>query len=122
VKIPGDRDSDFLSVRGPFQTAANKYDFFFKVLIIGNSGVGKSCLLLRSVQAMFNDNYISTVGVDFKVRTIKIEGKSSKLQIGDAATRIAFTRSRSRSTAARTTSSSSTTSPTANQPTRSNIG
>jgi Ras-related protein Rab-1A len=64
---------------------ANDYDYLFKVLIIGNSGVGKSCLLLRFAENMFSDNYISTIGVDFKIRKLELEGKSIKLQIWDTA-------------------------------------
>jgi Ras-related protein Rab-1A len=65
--------------------AANDYDYLFKVLIIGNSGVGKSCLLLRFAEDMFSDNYISTIGVDFKIRKLTVEDKSVKLQIWDTA-------------------------------------
>ncbi|KAH0792161.1 Ras-related protein RABD1 [Histomonas meleagridis] len=65
--------------------ATNDYDYLFKVLIIGNSGVGKSCLLLRFAEDMFSDNYISTIGVDFKIKKIELEGKSIKLQIWDTA-------------------------------------
>ena len=65
--------------------AANDYDYLFKVLIIGNSGVGKSCLLLRFAENMFSDNYISTIGVDFKIRKMELDGKSVKLQIWDTA-------------------------------------
>jgi Ras-related protein Rab-1A len=70
-------------MRGTFQIAANDYDYVFKVLIIGNSGVGKSCLLLRFAEDMFSDNYISAIGVDFKIHKIEIEGKSIKLQLWD---------------------------------------
>jgi len=66
-------------------TAANDYDYLFKVLIIGNSGVGKSCLLLRFAENLFSENYISTIGVDFKIRKIQLEGKTIKLQIWDTA-------------------------------------
>jgi Ras-related protein Rab-1A len=65
--------------------AANDYDYLFKVLIIGNSGVGKSCLLLRFAEDLFSDNYISTIGVDFKIRKLDLDGKSIKLQIWDTA-------------------------------------
>jgi Ras-related protein Rab-1A len=65
--------------------AANDYDYLFKVLIIGNSGVGKSCLLLRFAEDMFSDNYISTIGVDFKIRKLDLESKSVRLQIWDTA-------------------------------------
>ena len=65
--------------------SANDYDYLFKVLIIGNSGVGKSCLLLRFADDMFSENYISTIGVDFKIRKIQQDGKTIKLQIWDTA-------------------------------------
>eukprot|EP00002_Diphylleia_rotans_P002540 TRINITY_DN1159_c0_g2_i3.p1 TRINITY_DN1159_c0_g2~~TRINITY_DN1159_c0_g2_i3.p1 ORF type:complete len:202 (+),score=50.10 TRINITY_DN1159_c0_g2_i3:77-682(+) len=62
-----------------------EYDYLFKLLLIGDSGVGKSCLLLRFVEDSYSDSYISTIGVDFKIRTIEIEGKTIKLQIWDTA-------------------------------------
>lgn len=61
------------------------YDFLFKLLLIGDSGVGKSCLLLRFAEDAFTDSYLSTIGVDFKIRTIDLEGKTVKLQIWDTA-------------------------------------
>ena len=62
-----------------------EYDYLFKILLIGDSGVGKSCLLLRFADDEYTDSYLSTIGVDFKIRTIEIEGKSVKLQIWDTA-------------------------------------
>jgi len=47
--------------------------------------VGKSCLLLRFADDTYTESYISTIGVDFKIRTIEIGGKSIKLQIWDTA-------------------------------------
>ena len=61
------------------------YDYLFKILIIGDSGVGKSCILLRFAEDTFSDYYISTIGVDFKIRTIEQDGKYIKLQIWDTA-------------------------------------
>ena len=53
-----------------------EYDHLFKLLLIGDSGVGKSCLLLRFADDTYTESYISTIGVDFKIRTIEIGGKS----------------------------------------------
>ena len=60
---------------------AAEYDYLFKLLLIGDSGVGKSCLLLRFADDTYTESYISTIGVDFKIRTIELEGKTVKLQI-----------------------------------------
>jgi len=68
--------------------AANKsaaYDFLIKLLLIGDSGVGKSCLLLRFSDDSFTPSFITTIGIDFKIRTIDLEGKRIKLQIWDTA-------------------------------------
>lgn len=61
------------------------YDYLFKILIIGDSSVGKSSILLRFADGIYTDSYISTIGVDFKIRTITDNDKVCKLQIWDTA-------------------------------------
>ena len=60
-------------------------DYVFKIIIVGDAGVGESCLLRRFADQSFTDNYINTIGVDFKVRTLEIYGKTVKLNIWDSA-------------------------------------
>ena len=48
---------------------------FLQLLIIGDSGVGKSSLLVRFADNTFSGNYITTIGVDFKIRTIDVDGE-----------------------------------------------
>lgn len=64
---------------------AKTYDYLFKLLLIGDSGVGKTCLLFRFSEDAFNTTFISTIGIDFKIRTIELNGKRIKLQIWDTA-------------------------------------
>jgi len=63
----------------------NQYDFLMKLLVIGDSGVGKSCLLLRFAEDSFTPNFITTIGIDFKIKTVEMEGKRIRLQIWDTA-------------------------------------
>uniref|UniRef100_A0A0M3HR47 Ras-related protein SEC4 n=1 Tax=Ascaris lumbricoides TaxID=6252 RepID=A0A0M3HR47_ASCLU len=87
---------------------AKTYDYLFKLLLIGDSGVGKTCVLFRFSDDSFNNSFISTIGkftrshrevflcfanycleallgIDFKIRTIEVDGKKIKLQIWDTA-------------------------------------
>lgn len=66
--------------------ASNKaYDYLFKLLLIGDSGVGKTCILFRFSDDSFNPTFITTIGIDFKIRTIELGDKKIKLQIWDTA-------------------------------------
>ena len=49
--------------------------------MIGDSGVGKSCILLRFADDKFNENFYATIGVDFRFKNITVDNKSVKLQI-----------------------------------------
>jgi len=65
-------------------------DHIVKLLLIGDSSVGKSCLLLRYYDNSFTNNFITTIGIDFKVRTVTLlnkkgEEKTLRLQIWDTA-------------------------------------
>ena len=61
------------------------YEFIFKVLLLGNSNVGKSSLFLRFVDDIWNDTFVPTIGVDFKIKTFDIDEKKIKMQIWDTA-------------------------------------
>ncbi|XP_057857895.1 ras-related protein RABD2a isoform X2 [Cryptomeria japonica] len=61
-----------------------EYDYLFKVLLVGDSAVGKSCLLLRFTEDSYMESYISTIGVDF-IKTVELDGKTIKFQIWDTA-------------------------------------
>ncbi len=57
----------------------------FKILTIGESGVGKTCILRRFVEDKFLKNHLATIGIDFKTKTVKIKNKDIKLKIWDTA-------------------------------------
>ena len=58
-----------------------QFDFTFKIVMIGDSGVGKSCILLRFADDKFNDNFYATIGVDFRFKNLTVDDKQIKLQI-----------------------------------------
>merc|ERR1712137_1301762 len=65
--------------------ADDDYDYLFKVVLIGDSGVGKSNLLSRFTRNEFCLESKSTIGVEFATRTLQVEGKTVKAQIWDTA-------------------------------------
>lgn len=65
--------------------ADQNFDYMFKLLIIGNSSVGKTSFLFRYADDSFTSAFVSTVGIDFKVKTVFRNDKRVKLQIWDTA-------------------------------------
>ena len=67
---------------------ANKgkdYDYIFKIVLIGDTCVGKSCILVRFSDDVFVENYVTTIGVDFRFKTMIVKNKITKIQIWDTA-------------------------------------
>jgi len=61
--------------------AIGRYDIMIKLLIIGDSSVGKTCLLQKFCDGIYSDTHIATIGIDFKIKTIDVENKKIKMQI-----------------------------------------
>lgn len=70
--------------------ADQNFDYMFKLLIIGNSAVGKTSFLFRYADDSFTSAFVSTVGIDFKVKTVFRNEKRVKLQIWDTGNFIIF--------------------------------
>ena len=69
-----------MAARGP------AYEACVKILMVGDSGTGKTCLLLRYAEGTFQPSFITTIGIDFKIKTIEAEGVGRlKVQIWDTA-------------------------------------
>ena len=60
-------------------------EFLFKVIVIGDSGVGKTNMITRFCENQYKASYVTTIGVDFKIKKLKVNGKRIKLQIWDTA-------------------------------------
>ncbi|XP_066932876.1 ras-related protein Rab-11B-like [Clytia hemisphaerica] len=63
----------------------DQYDYLYKIVLTGDSGVGKSCLLSRFTRNEFDVESRSTIGVEFATRSIKVAGKTIKAQVWDTA-------------------------------------
>jgi len=61
------------------------YDYFIKIVLVGNSAVGKSSLMIRYTDDQFKEAYSNTIGVDFRFKTVIVDGARVKLQIWDTA-------------------------------------
>lgn len=68
-------------VKGKGEGGDQNFDYMFKLLIIGNSSVGKTSFLFRYADDSFSNSFVSTVGIDFKVKTVYRNDKRIKLQI-----------------------------------------
>jgi len=64
---------------------SSDYQYIFKLILIGNSGVGKSSILQRYMNKTFEESYKCTIGVDFLMKSIEVKGKTVKLQLWDTA-------------------------------------
>lgn len=63
----------------------DSFDFLFKIILIGDSNVGKTCVVQNFKSGIFSERQQNTIGVDFTVRTVDIEGKKVKMQVWDTA-------------------------------------
>ena len=81
----GTISNSFSSISKEKTNLSKHYDDLFKLVIIGDSGVGKSCILLRFADDTLTDNYYSTIGVDFRFKCVDIGERKCKLQIWDTA-------------------------------------
>jgi small GTP-binding protein len=61
------------------------YDYLIKLLVIGDSGVGKTNMLLKFCENNFMTSHLTTIGIDFKIKTIMIGKDKVRLQIWDTA-------------------------------------
>ena len=66
-------------------TTGKSYDVLYKLLIVGDSNTGKSCLMECFAGEEFNDIHITTIGVEFKICTVELDGMKIKLQVWDTA-------------------------------------
>ncbi|XP_028931122.1 ras-related protein Rab-19 [Ornithorhynchus anatinus] len=65
--------------------ADEAFDYLFKVILIGDSNVGKTCVVHRFISGLYTEKQQNTIGVDFTVRSLDIQGKKVKIQVWDTA-------------------------------------
>ena len=73
------------SLRSRASREQEPFDYLQKIIIIGDSGVGKSNILLRYTEGKFVDNYMMTIGINYVYKVVEVEGVKVKLQIWDTA-------------------------------------
>ncbi len=64
---------------------SKNYDYIIKLLMIGDSNVGKSSMLLKYINNQFSNTFITTIGIDFQIKYLKVNDKNVKLQLWDTA-------------------------------------
>ena len=62
-----------------------KKEFMYKILLLGDSSVGKTCILTRYADNTFQEEHMATIGLDFKIKSVNLNGKIVKVQIWDTA-------------------------------------
>lgn len=67
------------------RTADEDFDYLFKIILIGDSNVGKTCVVQHFKSGVYTETQQNTIGVDFTVRSLEIDGKKVKLQVWDTA-------------------------------------
>jgi small GTP-binding protein len=85
VVLPSTTASQTTSGNQQKSIFAEQQDHFFKVLLLGDMGVGKSSLLMRLTDNTFSETHTSTVGVDFRSKNLKVDSQNVNLQIWDTA-------------------------------------
>ena len=64
------------------QVAMDDYNYLFKIILIGDANVGKTCLVRRFAKGYFPPGQIPTIGVDFSIKTVDVDGE--KVKVSDA--------------------------------------
>ncbi|XP_063930277.1 ras-related protein Rab-37-like isoform X2 [Zophobas morio] len=83
--VPAEEEHGFYSRRESIKNDET-YDIFVKVMLLGDSGVGKTCILMQFRDGLFlGGNFISTVGIDFRNKVVTVDDAKVKLQIWDTA-------------------------------------
>ncbi|XP_061107771.1 ras-related protein Rab-19 [Conger conger] len=81
----GWRKQSYLPGKSTGSGQDDAFDFLFKIILIGDSNVGKTCVVQNFKTGVFTEKQQNTIGVDFTVRTLDIEGKKVKMQVWDTA-------------------------------------
>ena len=59
---------------------SDSFDFLFKIILVGDAGVGKTCIVQRFKNGIFIERQANTIGVDFTLKTIIVDGKRIKVR------------------------------------------